>query len=52
MFAKLFPRFFLIKFNTDVVVFVLRGFEIQNVSGAFFGFVRTMLGEFFHFLIL
>ena len=48
MFGKLFC-FFLSKKNViDVVVIVLGGLEIQKVSGAIFGFVKTMLGATFH----
>ena len=36
----------------DVVVIVLRGLEIRKVSGATFGFVRTMLGAIFHLFAL
>ena len=47
-----FACFLLVKFNFDVVVFVLRGLEIRKVSGATFGFVRTMLGATFHLFVL
>ena len=50
--GKRFACFFLVKFIIDVVVIVLRGLEIRKVSGATFGFVRTMLGETFHFFVL
>ena len=42
----------LVKFFIDVVVIVLRGLEIRKVSGAAFGFVRTMLGATFHLFVL
>ena len=35
-----------------VVVVVLRGLEIRNVSGAAFGLVTTMLGATFHLFVL
>ena len=44
--------FLLIKFVMDVVVIVLRRFELRKVSCATFGFVRTMLGATFHLLTL
>ena len=44
--------FFLVKFIFDVVVIVLRGLEIREVSGAIFGFVRTMLCASFHLFVL
>ena len=47
-----FACFLLVKFIIDVVVFVLRGFENRKVSGATFGFVRTMLGATFHLFVL
>ena len=39
-------------FIVDVVVFVLRELEISLVSGAIFGFARTMLGATFHLFVL
>ena len=42
----------MVQFIIDVVVIVLRGFEIRKVSGATFGFVRTMLGATFHLFVL
>ena len=47
-----FACFLLVKFLIDVVVIVLRGLEIRKVSGATFGFVRTMLGATFHLFVL
>ena len=44
-----FACFILVKFVIDVFVIVLRGLEILKISGATFGFVRTMVGAFFHF---
>ena len=38
-------------FNIDVVVIVLRGLEVGNVSGVTFGFVITMLGATFHLCV-
>ena len=43
--GNFFACFFLVKFVIDVVVIVLRGLEIRKVSGATFGFVRTMLAQ-------
>ena len=37
--GNFFACFLLVKFFIDVVVFVFRGLEIQEVSGATFGFV-------------
>ena len=42
----------MVKFIIDVVVIVLRGLEVRKVSGATFGFVRTMLGATFHLFVL
>ena len=42
----------MVKFVIDVVVIVLRGLEIRKVSGATFGFVRTMSGATFHLFVL
>ena len=39
-------------FFIDVVISVLRKLETRKVSGATFGFVRTMLGAAFHLFIL
>ena len=50
--GNFFGCFLLVKFLIDVVVFVLRGLEIRKVSGATFGFVRTMLGATFHLFVL
>ena len=36
----------------DIVVIVFRGLAIRKVSGATFGFVRTMLGATFHLFVL
>ena len=44
--------FLLVKFIIDIVVIVLRGLEIRKVSGALFGFVRTMLRATFHLFVL
>ena len=44
--------FLLVTFAIDVALIVLRGFEIRKVSGATFGFVRTMLGGTFHLFVL
>ena len=52
MFGNFFACFLLVKFIIDVVVIVLRGLEIRKVSGATFGFVRTMLGATFHLFVL
>ena len=52
MFGKFFACFLLVKFIIDVVVIVLRGLENRKVSGATFGFVRTMLGATFHLFVL
>ena len=50
--GNFFACFFLVKLIIDVVVFALRGLEIQKVSDALFRFVRTMLGATFHLFIL
>ena len=50
--GNFFACFLLVKFIIDVVVIVLRGLEIRKVSGATFGFVRTMLGATFHLFVL
>ena len=50
--GNFFACFLLVKFLIDVVVIVLRGLEIRKVSGATFGFVRTMLGATFHLFVL
>ena len=50
--GNFFACFFLVKILIDVVVIVLRGLEIQKVSGAIFGFVRTTLGATFHLFVL
>ena len=50
--GNFFACFLLVKFIIDVVVIALRGFEIRKVSGATFGFVRTMLGATFHLFVL
>ena len=50
--GNFFASFLLVKFLIDVVVIVLRRLEIRKVSGAFFGFVRTMLGATFHLFVL
>ena len=50
--GNFFACFFLVKFNIDVVVIVLRGLGIRKVSGANFGFVRAMLGATFHLFVL
>ena len=42
----------MVKFIIDVVVIVLPGLEFRKVSGAIFGFVRTMLGATFHLFVL
>ena len=47
-----FAFFLLVKFLIDVVVIVLRVLEIRRVSGAIFGFVRTMLSATFHLFVL
>ena len=52
MFGNLFACFLLVNFIIDVLVIVLRGLEIRKVSGATFGFVRTMLGATFHLFVL
>ena len=39
-------------FIIDVVVIVLPGLEFRKVSGATFGFVKTMLGATFHLFVL
>ena len=44
--------FLLVNFNIDVVVFVLRGLYIQKVSGAYMGFVRTVVRATFHLFVL
>ena len=49
--GNFFACFLLVKFVIDVVVIVLRGLEIRKVSGATFGFVRTMLGATFHLFV-
>ena len=50
--GNLFACFLLVKFNTDVVVIVLRGFEFRKVSGATFGFVSTKLYVTFQLFVL
>ena len=50
--GNFFACFLLLKFLIDVVVIVLRGLEIRKVSGATFGFVRTMLGATFQLFVL
>ena len=50
--GNFFACFLLMRFLIDVVVIVLRGLEIRKVSGATFGFVRTMLGAIFHLFVL
>ena len=50
--GNFFACFLLVKFLIDVVVIVLRGVEIRKVSGATFGFVRTMLGATFDLFVL
>ena len=50
--GNFFACFLLVKFVIDVVVIVLRGLEFRKVSGATFGFVRTMLGATFHLFVL
>ena len=50
--GNFFACFLLVKFLIDVIVIVLRGLEIRKVSGATFGFVRTMLGAIFRFLVV
>ena len=50
--GNFFACFLLVKFLIDVVVIVLRGLEIRKVSGATFGFVRTMLGATYHLFVL
>ena len=50
--GNFFACFLLVKFVIDVVVIVLRGLEIRKISGATFGFVRTMLGATFHLFVL
>ena len=53
MFGKhFFAGSLLVKLIIDNVVNVLPRLEIRKNSGATFGFVRTMLGATFHFLIL
>ena len=52
MFGKLFVCFLFVKFVNDVVLIVFRGLEIRKVSGATFGFVRTMLCATFHLFVL
>ena len=49
--GNFFACFLLVKFLIDVVI-VLRGLEIRKVSGATFGFVRTMLRATFHLFVL
>ena len=49
--GNFFACFLSVKFLIDVVVIVLRGLEIRKVSGATFGFVRTMLGATFHLFV-
>ena len=49
--GKYFVGFLLVKFLIDVVVIALRGLEFRKVSGATFGFVRTMLGATFHLFV-
>ena len=50
--GNFFACVFLVKFIIDVVVIVLRGLEIRKVSGATFGFVKTMVGATFHLFVL
>ena len=50
--GNFFACLLLVKFIIDVVVIVLRGFEIRKISGATFGFVRIMLGATFHLFVL
>ena len=50
--GNFFACFLLVKTLIDVVVIVLRRLEIRKVSGATFGFVRTMLGATFHLFVL
>ena len=50
--GNFFACFRLVKFIIDVVVIVLRGLEIQKLSDATFGFVRTMLGATVHLFVL
>ena len=50
--GNFFACFLLVKSFIDVAVVVLRGLEIRKVSGATFGFVRTMLGATFHLFVL
>ena len=52
MFGKIFCLFPFGKVFFDVVVIVLRGFEIRKVSGATFGCVRTMLGATLQLFVL
>ena len=50
--GNFFACFLSVKFLIDVVVIVLRVLEIRKVSGATFGFVRTMLGATFDLFVL
>ena len=50
--GNFFDCFLLVMFIIDVVLIVLRGLEIRKVSGATFGFVRTMLGATFDLFVL
>ena len=52
MFGKIFACLHLVKFNIDFVVIVFRRLETQDVPGANFGYIGTMLGSTFHSLFL